>query len=341
MDSENLIKNKIDVCITIDTEFSIGGAFGDPTKNTPVGLQNVYCNIKNKSHGLGFILDCFKRYEIEATFFVEALNKAYFGSKPMQEIVNQILKSKQNVELHLHPVWQQIFTQDNWQSRIKELQPNDSILTRTTEELDDLISTGIENLTQWSGQKPNALRTGNLHCNTIVYDMMAKHDMNISSNISLGTYFPPEEELQIASGSQKIGQITEFPVTSYKGIQIGNKQETKALTIIGSSFSEMKYILNYAWEQRISPIVFLTHPFEYIKHYDDQLNNGKPNKLTQNRLSNLCQYLYENDDKYRATAINEISNYDIGNNSQIIKPPFSLGIKRIVENKLSENIGYL
>jgi hypothetical protein len=45
---------KTKVFITVDTEFSIGGAFADPINNKPVGAQAVLCNIGEEAHGLGF-----------------------------------------------------------------------------------------------------------------------------------------------------------------------------------------------------------------------------------------------------------------------------------------------
>ena len=41
------------VFITIDTEFSIGGAFVDPLAKSPIGAQNVLCEVNGRSEGLG------------------------------------------------------------------------------------------------------------------------------------------------------------------------------------------------------------------------------------------------------------------------------------------------
>ena len=50
---------KTKVFITIDTEFSIGGAFEAPLTVKPIGSQNVWCEAGGKSQGLGFMLDTF------------------------------------------------------------------------------------------------------------------------------------------------------------------------------------------------------------------------------------------------------------------------------------------
>ena len=48
---------RTEVCITIDTEFSIGGAFADPVRRRPIGEENVTCPADGHENGLGFLLD--------------------------------------------------------------------------------------------------------------------------------------------------------------------------------------------------------------------------------------------------------------------------------------------
>src|SRR5712692_2837454 len=76
----------IDVCITVDTEFSIGGNFCDP-EMAPIAKPIVLGAINGKEHGLGFILDSLAGFGIRATFFVEALQTAYFGDEPMRDMM--------------------------------------------------------------------------------------------------------------------------------------------------------------------------------------------------------------------------------------------------------------
>jgi len=72
----------IEVCITVDTEFSIGGNFKNP-ELSPVAEPIVLGAVDGKEHGLGFLLDSFSAFGVQATFFVEALQTAYFGDEPM------------------------------------------------------------------------------------------------------------------------------------------------------------------------------------------------------------------------------------------------------------------
>ena len=65
------------ICITVDIEFSIGGAFAAPDREQPIGLTAVTCAAAGREHGLGFVLDTLRSFGLSATFFVEALNSFY------------------------------------------------------------------------------------------------------------------------------------------------------------------------------------------------------------------------------------------------------------------------
>ena len=76
-------RRPIEVCITVDTEFSIGGNFGNP-ELAPIAKPIVLGTVAGQEHGLGFMLDCLAEFDIRATFFVETLQTAYFGDEPMR-----------------------------------------------------------------------------------------------------------------------------------------------------------------------------------------------------------------------------------------------------------------
>ena len=97
-------RKPIQVCITVDTEFSIGGNFDNP-QLTPVSDPIVLGAVGGKEHGLGFLLDSLAQFALPATFFVEALQTAYFGDEPMGSIARRIADAGHDVQLHLHPCW--------------------------------------------------------------------------------------------------------------------------------------------------------------------------------------------------------------------------------------------
>lgn len=105
------------VFIMIDAEFSIGGAVVDPLDKSPIGAQNVLCEVNGRSEGLGFMLETFRAHDIRATFFTEVLQTAFFGDRPMSEPVQSIAAAGHDLQLHPHPVWT-YFDHPNWQQHL-------------------------------------------------------------------------------------------------------------------------------------------------------------------------------------------------------------------------------
>ena len=328
--------NKLKVCITIDTEFSIAGAFNNSGEYLPVDRQAVYCNVNGRSEGLGFVLKTFKETGVKATFFVEALNRAYFGDRPMEGVVNDILAAGQDVQLHIHPVWSQVFSFPDWRNRLDAIKPNDSVLTRSQGQLEALFGEGAGILERWCGYRPLALRMGNLHVNRNVYKAMYGVELFVSSNIGRGIYDPVDSALSLSHGCSAIDGVYEYPVTSYVGLHLPGIKELKSLTITGSSFSELKYIIEQAYENGIGCAVILSHTFEFIKGHDIQFNNGKRNMLTQRRLRKLCEYISNNSDRFETVSITQLDKKEQGGECGILSAPNLASVRRIVANKLGD-----
>ncbi len=106
----------IQVAITIDVEFTIGGAFGNPQRREPIGPASVECRIDEEGAGLNFILETLEFYGMRGVFFVEALNTFYFGDAPMGAIAQKIHFRGHDVQFHAHPCWT-VFLDSDWRDR--------------------------------------------------------------------------------------------------------------------------------------------------------------------------------------------------------------------------------
>src|SRR5260370_2589505 len=138
-------RKPIEVCITIDTEFSIGGNFENPAL-TPVAEPIVLGSVGGKEEGLGFLLDSFAEFGIRATFFVETLQTAYFGDEPMGGIARRIAAAGHDVQLHLHPCWLHYEETEG-----PKPAPHDSCAGRTDAELRHFFEFGLSVFARWRG----------------------------------------------------------------------------------------------------------------------------------------------------------------------------------------------
>src|SRR5262249_23597470 len=121
MDQAPPSDRRTEVCITVDTEFSIAGALTYPDRYRPVSDPPVYGRIGEREHGLGFLLACLAEHGLAATFFVECLNPSYFGDAPMGRVVGRLLAAGQDVQMHLHPEWL-YFGDPRWADTVATLQ---------------------------------------------------------------------------------------------------------------------------------------------------------------------------------------------------------------------------
>ena len=324
------------VFLTIDTEFSIGGAFEAPQSVTPIGAQNVACTVAGKSEGLGFMLDTFAAHGLRTTFFVEALQTAYFGDAPMGEIAQRIAAAGHDVQLHLHPVWT-YFDHPQWQQRLAHVKPSDNMHGRELQQIVGWMQRGIDSFGRWGLPLPVALRTGNLMVDRNVYRAMAQVGLKVASNIACAVFQPTEPELQFNAGIHNIDGITELPVLTYADLQIGAREHRKLLTITGSSLGEARYLLDRAHASAAPSVVLLTHCHEFVK--GDMRKAPSADRVNQQRLIALCRYLRENADRFEVTTMDHMVSFAGAGRSApdlLLKVPPHLAMMRMVQNKLNE-----
>ncbi len=289
------------ICITIDTEFSIGGAFADPERRRPIGEANVTCPVGGREQGLGFLLDTFARHGVRATFFVEALQTAWFGDEPMGRVVERVLAAGQDVQLHLHPCWT-AFREPDWRARLGSGDPDDHCDGREAGELQRLIEDGAAALQRMGAPRPIALRTGNLRADRNVYRAMRSAGLPVASNIGLGLNRPADPSLRLRGGRRRIEGVLEAPVLTYAQ-GLGGRE--RLFTTTSTSWRETEHLLWAAQAGGVETVVLLTHPFEFVK--GDRLDPARQraNRINQDRLERLCAFLAANRDRFDAPSVAE------------------------------------
>jgi peptidoglycan/xylan/chitin deacetylase (PgdA/CDA1 family) len=289
------------ICITIDVEFSIGGAFAAPDRDAPIGAPAVLCSAGGREHGLGFILETLQRFGLPATFFVEALNPCYFGDEPMGRIAQRIVAEGHEVQLHLHPNWL-YFRHPDWRRRLSVEPHNDSCSGRRDGELDEMISLGIDAFRRWGVPRPVALRTGNLKADRAVYRAMARHGLPLASNVACAIWRPDDPDLRFLGGRHRVEGIVELPVLTYTDFAIGRWRHRHNLTITGSSSREIATLLDDAKAQNLSPVVLLTHPFEFVNRRNKRYTKVRPHRTNRARFRELCRRVADDPGEIRAVT---------------------------------------
>ncbi len=296
---------RTEVCLTVDTEFSLGGAFVQPTRLRPVGEPHVYCPAGGQDHGLPFILRTLARHKFPATFFVETLNTVYFGDAPLRRVVGDILAAGQDIQLHLHPVWLH-FRHPDWVDRLSHGIPSDRFAGRSLEEMEAIIATGLEPIERWNWPKPTALRVGGLAADRTVFRAMSNAGLRLGSNIGFrGRNHSKDPVLQIQAGRHWIDNVLEIPILSFSQLPFPHLKRYRRLTITGVGYYETVSVLRSARAHGISPIVILTHPHEFVKYARPGQPGVRPNYINKRRLEALCGFLAENSEEFVPVSFRE------------------------------------
>jgi peptidoglycan/xylan/chitin deacetylase (PgdA/CDA1 family) len=329
-------RKPIEVCITVDTEFSIGGNFENPAL-APVGEPIVLGSVGGKEQGLGFLLDSLAEFGLPATFFVEALQTAYFGDEPMGSIATRIAEAGHDVQLHLHPCW---LYYEGAEERSTKPAPNDSCAGRTDTELDHFFRSGLSTFLRWGLPSPVAVRPGNFEFDTNFHRAAARSGLRLSSSIAVPIYRPIDEHLNLVGGKQRIGEVLELPVFCYT-YGIAGHNRLRPLSITACSSAEIVLVLQRARLHRISPIVILTHPHEYIKRKDFRYSTIRRNRVNQARLRVLLEFLRRNQDDFITLpicAINDDESETAGLDRPAVAVPFRPSVVRMLENGINDRI---
>ena len=321
-----------EVCITVDTEFSVGGNFANP-ELSPIAEPIVLGEIDGKEHGLGFLLESFAEFGVRATFFVEALQTAYFGDEPMGGIARRIVKAGQDVQLHLHPCW--LHYESTLAHDLKEA-PNDSCADRSDAELDHFFQFGISTFSRWGIPRPVAVRSGNFEVDVNFYRAVARSGIVFSSSIAVPVHRPSDEALLPVGSRCRIEQVLEFPVFSYS-YPFGLTRRLRPLAITACSSSEILSALRQAHEHRISPVIILTHPQEYVKHKDSYYATLRCNRVNQTRLKTVLQFLQQHSDQFVTVPIYAIKeDHPCGIDPHAISVSTRQAIARMAENAIND-----
>lgn len=290
------------ICITIDTEFSIAGAFADPDRRRPMGEENVTCPIGGGEQGLGFLLGTFNDYGVPATFFVETLQSAYFGDAPMGRMVERLLTAGQDVQLHVHPCWR-TFSRADWRETLPaDKAPNDNCDGMDVAELHDTITEASRALTRIGVADIVAMRTGNLRADRGVYRAQAACGIPVASNIGVALNRPSDADLCLAGGRHRIEGVLEVPVLTYTQLELGPRRFDRLLTTTATSAAETEGLLWQAHRAGVPTIVLLTHPFEFIKGDRLRPEHQRINRVNQGRLRRLCAFIAANPQSFEAVS---------------------------------------
>jgi len=170
---------------------------------------------------------------------------------------------------------------------------------------------------------------------------MSRLGFKIASNIGLGWCEPSDPALKLLAGRHWINGVLEIPVLSYLQLAVGAFKRLHLLTITGVGQWEMSALLRRARASGISPVVILTHPFEYVKGDVPGGDRSRGNRVS---LKSLCRFVAENSEDYVAVSISEAaSRWTLHGSTDPpgLQGPILPALKTMLENKANELLRWL
>ena len=317
----------VNVFVTVDTEHSIGGAFKNP-RLQPIGNERIiYGKIGNAYYGLPLIIDIADQYGIKLTFFVEVLNKHFFGEGETREVCQYILESQHDLQLHIHPNYV------NFKKGItRRPHLSDRMADYPYRMQEAYIAEGKELLIKYGTQEPIAFRAGNYSANINTLKALERNGFIIDSSANqncssfLGTTI---------NAPYRINGIFEVPITNFLQTLPFQAPKYKPLDLNGVSFEEIRYVLQRAQSSSLHAMTIILHCFSFIKAYDPQYTKVRKRQNVIDRYTRLCEFLKNNADQFHCRTFGTLQSSEldaIGTISRhhFPKVPSLLSLRRIV-----------
>ena len=164
----------------------------------------------------------------------------------------------------------------------------------------------------------------------------------IGSNIGSSTFDLGDPTLALPNGRHWIDEVLEVPVLTYldrgdpRALGRGRRRN---LQITSTSMAEMRALLGAARRAGQTPVVVLTHPFEFVKRGDPQYRDLRPNQVNQARFRSLCGFLKSRAAEFDTTTFGAAAERWLAAEEQAgqeFAAPLGLAMLRTVQNVVND-----
>lgn len=264
------------VLLTIDTELTwrhhVAGS----------GWEDNYArSVEPAGVGLRYQLAALNRYGLKACFFVDPMPALLFGIDPVRQMVETVLSAGQEVQLHLHPMWEQAREDGTVaEGTVFEL------IDHPLEKQRALIAEARDLLMKASAPDPIAFRSGSYAVNNDSLRALAELGMRYDASHN-GCEGPWPSALplpldQIAPVEHQ--GVIEIPVSQMRtGAGV-----LRHMQICAVSLAEMAHALNHAIIHDHPTFVPVGHSFELATR-----DGLRVNPVVKKRFDGLCALLAE------------------------------------------------
>jgi hypothetical protein len=260
------------VLLTVDTELNWA-----PHARGESWQQNLARAFNPAGVGVPWQLEVLRDHGLKACFFVDPMPALVYGLEPIRRMVEPILAAGQEVQLHLHPVWQSVAEGVSEGARFE-------LTCYDAEDQLDLIETARDLLVEAGAPEPIAFRSGGYAADVRTLAALTQTGIRFDSSHN-GSHHPDPSALPLEPdlvGPADLGGLIEVPVT-----QIGDRgARLRHLQLCAVSSEEIEAALRHALHSGHPLVTLVSHSFELASR-----NGRRPNRTLCRRFERLCDFL--------------------------------------------------
>lgn len=298
----------MDILLTVDTELSPGRSVSTPAE-VVANVRGSFYGVTSGEGGLYTQLELLRQHGLKAVFFVEALASLAVGDEPIREVADLLIKSGQEVQLHVHTEWLALARHnpigDKCGQNMRDFSESDQAriiqIGKKT-----LMRCGVENI--W------AFRAGNYGADNATLRALAANDIRFDSSYNypyLGHGCSIKTDYVLTQAA-RIEGVIEVPVTFFQDWP-GHVRHAQ---ICACSFGELSHMLLDAYAAGFKTFVIVCHSFELINRARSRVN-----RLLVRRFRRLCEFLDRRRDIFTTVGFNDLNTSISPPPSALVSPP--------------------
>lgn len=237
----------------------------------------------SKGWGVFRLANLFSKHRVNATFFVDVYEYSLWGKELVKEVCTRLTDLGFDVQLHTHPAWRDDPHDFAWIREHKKQasflpQKKDFMTKLNVDEQVKVLSLGIELLTEWTGNRPVAHRSGGYSINAETIEALRIVDIPLDSSMHWG-----HVNSQLSwSRNQVVNQdgVIELPVTLIDYVfalpGIGPIYRKSMKTDVDTcSLQELLAYVNQALKKGVTVMNLFMHSYSLLK-FDREYRHFRP-----------------------------------------------------------------
>lgn len=276
------------VLLTFDIEVWCGG-WDDIDGRFPAAFRRyVYGSSRAGDYALPKTLEILNNHGLKGVFYVEPLFAAHFGIEPLAEIVGMIRAAGQEIQLHLHPEWQD-------EARAPLIANHNGkrqhLFMYDADEQTALIGHGLSLLKAVGVDRVSAFRAGSFACNAATFIALERNGIRFDSSLNITM---PHSGADLPPGLRRLGchdhgRVRELPMTVYRA-GLGGARHAQ---VGACAYAELVQAMHSARQLGWRHFVILAHNSEML------LPGGNlPDEVVVSRFGKLCAFLDRHRQQY-------------------------------------------